>query len=60
MTIHWTCSNCGCVHWDGLKPISCIMCDNDEFLDGPEKYYKKSFSKQTNYVKEKEDETTKD
>ena len=36
MTIHWTCSNCGCVHWDGLKPISCIMCDNDEFLDGPE------------------------
>ena len=56
MTIHWTCSNCGCVHWDGLKPISCIMCDNGEFLDGPEKYYKESFSKQTNYIKEKKDD----
>tara|TARA_R110000822_G_scaffold258201_1_gene383640 strand:+ start:229 stop:333 length:105 start_codon:yes stop_codon:yes gene_type:complete len=31
------------------------MCDNDEFLDGPEKYYKEGFSKQTNYVKEKKD-----
>jgi hypothetical protein len=25
------------------------MCDNDEFLDGPEKFY----NKKTNYIKEK-------
>jgi hypothetical protein len=52
MANNWTCSNCGCVHWDGVKPISCIMCDNDEFLDGPEKFY----NKQTNYIKDKKDE----
>ena len=56
MTTNWTCSNCGfCVHWDGIKPISCIMCDNDEFLDGPEKYYTGKLDKQTNYIKEKDD-----
>jgi len=52
MTTNWTCSNCGCVHWDGVKPISCIMCDNDEFLDGPEKFY----NKKTNYIKDKKDD----
>jgi hypothetical protein len=31
------------------------MCDNDEFLDGPEKYYTGKLDKQTNYVKEKDD-----
>ena len=56
MTTNWTCSNCGCVHWDGIKPISCIMCDNDEFLDGPEKFYTGKLDKQTNYVKEKKDD----
>jgi hypothetical protein len=32
------------------------MCDNDEFLDGPEKYYTGKLDKQTNYIKEKKDE----
>ena len=39
MTTNWTCSNCGCVHWDELKPISCIMCNNDTFVDRPDKFY---------------------
>jgi len=28
------------------------MCDNDEFLDGPEKFY----NKKTNYIKDKKDD----
>ena len=55
MTTNWTCSNCGCVHWDELEPISCIMCDNDTFYDSPDKFYQKKLDKQTNYVKEKDD-----
>lgn len=35
----WTCTNCGCVHWDDLKPISCIMCNHDEFVENPDQYY---------------------
>ena len=56
MTNNWTCSSCGCVHWDELKPISCIMCDNDIFYDSPDDFYdKETLSKQTNHVKEKKD-----
>ena len=39
MTNSYTCSRCGCVHWDELEPISCIMCDNDVFYDSPDKFY---------------------
>ena len=39
MTDSYTCSRCGCVHWDELEPISCIMCDNDVFYDSPDKFY---------------------
>ena len=53
MPARWTCCNCGCVHWDGLEPISCIMCNHDVFVDSPDTYYKLK-------DKEKEDETTKD
>jgi len=56
MANNWTCSNCGCVHWDELVPISCIMCNNDIFHDTPDKFYQKDFETQTNYVKDKEDE----
>ena len=40
MPSRWTCCNCGCVHWDGLEPISCIMCNHDVFVDNPDTYYK--------------------
>ena len=40
MPSRWTCCNCGCVNWDGLEPISCIMCNNDVFVDSPDTYYK--------------------
>ena len=53
MANNWTCSNCGCVHWDELVPISC---NNDIFHDSPDKFYQKDFETQTNYVKDKKDE----
>ena len=56
MANNWTCSNCGCVHWDELAPISCIMCNNDIFHDSPDKFYQKDLETQTNYVKDKENE----
>ena len=51
MPARWTCCNCGCVHWDGLEPISCIMCNHDVFVDNPDTYYK---------LKQKEKDTAKD
>ena len=36
----WTCSNCGYVHMTEQVPISCIVCNNDVFLDQPNDYYK--------------------
>jgi len=53
MTANWTCCKCGYVHWDGLEPISCIVCNHDVFVDNPDTYYKLK-------DKEREDETTKD
>jgi len=35
----WTCENCGYSHWDEKQPISCIICNNDKFVDDPEKFY---------------------
>ena len=36
----WTCMNCGCSHFDEQEPISCIMCNHDEFTKDPHEYYK--------------------
>ena len=40
MPARWTCCKCGYVHWDGLEPISCIVCNHDVFVDSPDTYYK--------------------
>ena len=51
MTANWTCCKCGYVHWDGLEPISCIVCNHDVFVDSPDIYYK---------LKEEEKDNAKD
>jgi len=32
--------NCGCSHFDEQIPISCIMCNHEDFVEDPDEYYK--------------------